>query len=169
MEDKKAVWILGTGMLSKKCWKSRYLSMEASVNIVKDFGNTNKNKNFCIFWIEHDISRYGNDESLEHSCEIYLHPLYKNGSDYFENDIALVRVDVPWNLSDPGVAPIDIPESSYEATGDAVVSGWGQVSENQTKPTFPNILKKATVPIISDAECRKVYGAKVTDSMLCGR
>ena len=95
--------------------------------------------------------------------------MYKNGSDYYENDIALVRRYPPWNLSDPGVAPIDIPESSYEATGDAVVSGWGFTSENQTYPTYPNILKKVTVSIITDAECQKVYGElKVTDSMLCG-
>ena len=101
---------------------------------------------------------------------MYLHPLYNNGSDYFENDIALLRVYLPWNLSDPAVALIDIPEPTYEATGDAVVSGWGFTSDNQTNPTRPNFLKKATIPIISDDECRKVYGeSKVTDSMLCGR
>ena len=101
-----------------------------------------------------------------------MHPSYKNGSDYFENDIALIRVYPPWNLSLPGIAPIDIPESSYEATGDAVVSGWGDTSENPEppKPLDPILLQKVTVPIITDTECRKVYGeTKITDSMLCGR
>jgi len=46
------------------------------------------------------------------------------------------------------------------------------MSENPKppNPVDPILLQKATVPIITDAECRKVYGeTKVTDSMLCGR
>lgn len=52
------------------------------------------------------------------------------------------------------VQPITLPKQGEKQTGQAVLSGWGSISKT-VKPTLPNILQKANVPILDNAECLK--------------
>ncbi len=52
--------------------------------------------------------------------------------------------------------------SSY--SGLALVSGWGTTTEQGELAT---ILRKVSVPIITDEKCKEAYGSEVYETMLC--
>jgi len=81
-----------------------------------------------------------------------------------ENDICLLIIDTPLVFNE-NVQPIAIPEEGFSATGDAVVSGWGTTSSGGS--SSPQ-LRKVSVPIVTDEECREAYGEdQIFDSMIC--
>jgi len=106
-------------------------------------------------------------------------------SETYQNDIALLELDVPLQLND-AVASINLPDGNYDGTGKAsllssvtiscppwphkcvgvgVVSGWGRTAVDGDAAT---ILRKVSVPLIADDKCREYYGTSVIiDSMLC--
>ncbi|KAA0196082.1 hypothetical protein HAZT_HAZT010158 [Hyalella azteca] len=95
--------------------------------------------------------------------KIILHEKYDPFT--VENDISLLKVAAPLVFNDY-VQPAKLPELHQEFEGNAIVSGWGRMSE---WGNLPSVLQKVTVPIVSDEDCKKDYGelALVKDSMMC--
>ncbi|XP_068208277.1 trypsin-1-like [Palaemon carinicauda] len=79
------------------------------------------------------------------------------------NDIAVFRVTKPFVFNEY-VQPIDLPPETHTATGDCVVSGWGTTEEGGVASQF---LLKATLPILTDKQCRVTYGDALEESMIC--
>lgn len=52
------------------------------------------------------------------------------------------------------VKPVQLPHQGEMQTGKAILSGWGSTSKSLI-PKVPNILQKAVVPILDNAECLK--------------
>jgi len=95
---------------------------------------------------------------------IYLHPHYNRRT--IENDICLLKLAHKATLGDH-VGLIDLPSEheEYEEGSMCTVSGWGATSEGGD---IANKLKKVKVPIVTDDDCRKVYGeSDIIDSMMC--
>lgn len=111
------------------------------------------------------------DEGTEQILGVELIILHDNFDDVnFYNDISLLRLNSSLTFNEY-VQPAPMPEQMQESTGDAVVSGWGYTKEGGD---LSDILQKVTVPIVSDEECRAVYGyyrsghpPHVYDSMIC--
>jgi secreted trypsin-like serine protease len=87
---------------------------------------------------------------------IIFHPLYNSSTD--ENDIALVRLKTPFDLSDSSVTPICLPNTNhpndYSAVGTKVVSiGWGDLVTNETA----DALHEVTLTIRSDSSIQCQY------------
>lgn len=81
-----------------------------------------------------------------------------------ENDICLLILADSLNF-DEGSQPIALPAQGVTVTGDAVVSGWGTTSSGGGAA---DVLRKVTVPVVTDAKCRQAYGqADIFDSMIC--
>ena len=69
------------------------------------------------------------------------------------------------NIRHVYVQPVTLPEQGEEFTGTALVSGWGRLNHGGEKPT---VHQKVDVPIVSDDDCRRSYGAdSIDDSMMC--
>lgn len=118
---------------------------------------------------DHNIHRAEGTEQRRRIVKIIT-----NNFDFptFSNDIALLKVDVPF-VYNKYVSPICLPYS-YESfqgitrilfykdcfnevhilLGSATVSGWGRVSENGPSPSY---LQTATVPIIDKNSCYNKY------------
>lgn len=114
---------------------------------------------------EHSLSTNSGLEQVRSVAAKIEHPLYNSNSQ--ENDICLLRLSSPLTLNSV-VAPVTLPaQGAATATGtDCVVSGWGTTSSGGS--TIPDILRKVTVPIVSDASCRASYGINaISDSMIC--
>ncbi|XP_074595037.1 trypsin-1-like [Brevipalpus obovatus] len=97
--------------------------------------------------------------------EAIIHPKYNE--QIIDNDIALLRVSVPFDLSsgDSPIAAICLPEKKTSYVGEiAYASGYGRESEGSGGG---DSLRMVQVPIISNAECNKSYPNKIMDSMLC--
>jgi len=111
---------------------------------------------------EHDRTVNEGNEQTRTVSRVVYHEQYDDWT--LENDVAVLHLSSPLTWND-FVAAIPLPPAGHTASGDAVVSGWGAVSESGS---ISNILRKVTVPIISDAECRAAYGAgEVADHMIC--
>jgi len=82
----------------------------------------------------------------------------------YENDIALLLIDQPYDLNDD-VAPIPLPTQGQLTGGEILVSGWGTLSSGGSSP---DILQKVAIPVVADDECADAYsGEHFEESMLC--
>jgi len=97
--------------------------------------------------------------------QIIVHPQYNsNTQDY---DMALLHFTTPATFNS-AVAPITLAASTdsalYAAGVNAIVSGWGTTSSGGA---VSYTLRKATVPIVSNATCITNYGGGITARMVC--
>ena len=91
-----------------------------------------------------------------------------NQPTHFNNDVAIITLNEPFNFTDPNVQPIEmfnsedadiVPESICNATG------WGSVSDSSRFP--PNALQWVQIPILSDENCKNIFSSFVTDGVVC--
>ncbi|KAF2354745.1 Serine proteases trypsin domain [Trinorchestia longiramus] len=111
---------------------------------------------------EYDLTVESGDEQPRDIVRIVIHEDYDSSST--TNDISLLFFDSPLNFNSY-VSGVTLPAQFQEFTGDALVSGWGTL---QSGGDSPDILRKVTVPLVSDASCRESYGDEaIADSMMC--
>ena len=48
-----------------------------------------------------------------------------------------------------------------------VITGWGKTTGTGNYSVYSPVLRKTTVPVISNNECRAVYGNIVTSKIMC--
>lgn len=92
------------------------------------------------------------------------YPTYDNPR--YAQDIALLELDAPSEYTPIKLFTHQPDLANLEAVGTMLtVSGWGRLSDGG--PTA-NVLQKAQVPVISNAECQAKYPEEsITDSMFC--
>ena len=98
----------------------------------------------------------------------YLHPDFVTVTQ--GDDIALLKLGEPLDLSDPNVAVIPIATQAHRDAGfedagvPSVVTGWGALYSGGPSP---NILQVVEVPIVSNEQAQTGYpGTTITDDML---
>lgn len=96
--------------------------------------------------------------------EIIVHPRFNKNN--FENDIALMKVDSPFDFDSSGsVAPIclepDVPLYPYDI---ATVCGYGAKAFNQHVRTH---LYKTDIAIIDQTVCNDSFENSITKNMVC--
>ena len=96
------------------------------------------------------------------------HPAYNPLTD--DSDILLLELAAPLDLSGPKAKPIPLMTAQAATQGlqdpgkNAFISGWGALSEGGDSP---DILQKATVPIVSNTQAEQNYGpGSITDNMI---
>jgi len=83
-----------------------------------------------------------------------------------ENDIALLKLSSPVEVSSD-VLPVCLPPSKPTYAGKtAIATGWGTTSSGGSQP---NTLREVNVPVLSDAQCKATgYGTSdILPGMLC--
>lgn len=96
--------------------------------------------------------------------KIHANPNYSSWS--LDYDIALLELAIPVRFS-AASAPISLPQQDQDipAGSEAVVTGWGKLSE---MGTFADQLQAVKVPMISLSDCRVAYDRpSITDRMIC--
>lgn len=116
--------------------------------------------------LEHDRSTATETKTLQRNVQrIIKHAAYNSAT--YNNDIALLRLDVPLEPASTGVRPVCLPTAGKSFTGtDGIVTGWGATQEHGSIATN---LQEVQVPIMSNRQCRTTgYGSsRITDNMLC--
>jgi len=118
---------------------------------------------FSIAAGEHDLMA---NDGTEQNADVSKVVVHENYDDFtISNDIALMQLKTPLDLTKVGVKAIALAKAGHEATGNVLVSGWGTLREGGS---LPDVLYKVEVPVISDDECRAAYGEdEIYDSMIC--
>ncbi|UXI15331.1 Carboxypeptidase A2 precursor [Sarcoptes scabiei] len=89
--------------------------------------------------------------------------------DTFDNDIALLELDSPFEMQ-PHIVPICLPNESDDYRGQfAFVAGWGKLSYGGT---IPHILQTVRLPIIGNRLCQTMFADAghykyIKDRFLC--
>ncbi|XP_058655125.1 chymotrypsin-like protease CTRL-1 [Onychostoma macrolepis] len=110
--------------------------------------------------------RGSNNENIQvkEIAKVITHPDY-NKQIKFNNDVALLKLSSPAQMTSR-IAPICLPSSltSIRPGTLCVTTGWGATETNPN----PRILQEATVPIVSQALCRQLWGRnRITNAMIC--
>ncbi|XP_078415693.1 transmembrane protease serine 9-like [Cetorhinus maximus] len=95
---------------------------------------------------------------------IHTHPNYSIPI-HSNNDIAVLELSFPLIFND-FIQPVCLPLNStvFPVGQSCTITGWGTLAY---QGWTPRILQKAEVKIISDNRCRRTYGYRVSDKMLC--
>ncbi|KAF2367240.1 Serine proteases trypsin domain [Trinorchestia longiramus] len=112
----------------------------------------------------HSTNRDASSAIIVDPIRIINHADYGNPS--MDNDIALIEIK-PLDFSDPDVQvrPACLPDTDVQYVGSqGTVSGWGTLTEDGSQPSA---LREVTVPVVSNSECKSVYGSVITSNMLC--
>nr|XP_044997580.1 chymotrypsinogen B [Jaculus jaculus]XP_044998332.1 chymotrypsinogen B [Jaculus jaculus] len=82
------------------------------------------------------------------------------------NDITLLKLATPAQFSDTVSAVcLPSPDDDFPAGTLCATTGWGKTKHNALKT--PDKLQQAALPLVSNAECKKFWGSKITDVMIC--
>lgn len=92
---------------------------------------------------------------------IIVHPSY-NAARYI-NDIALIELE-----ESAGVETLPLFEGSDDLAGEnAVAIGWGSMSSDRNRPSYPDTRQQVTLPVAEQSLCNATYGSLVRDTMIC--
>ncbi|XP_037373957.1 chymotrypsinogen 2-like [Talpa occidentalis] len=96
-------------------------------------------------------------------AQVFRHPNYNTIT--LNNDITLLKLATPARFSKI-VSPVCLPsaEDTFPAGALCVTTGWGRTSSHGAGS---NKLQQGTTPLLSDAQCVKLWGSKITDAMVC--
>ena len=106
---------------------------------------------------------------------IVPHPNYNTPK--FANDVALIRLKTPADLSQDSVKTICLPANprmvQYNSYDPMIITGWGKTS-HQGKSS--DVLLKADIPFLNLNECRNIFKSNIRtqsinifDSHLCAK
>ncbi|XP_052003142.1 chymotrypsin A-like [Xyrauchen texanus] len=113
---------------------------------------------------EHD--RSSNAEAIQTMSvgQVFKHPNYNSFT--INNDITLIKLASPAQIGTQ-VSPVCLPETSDNFPGGmmCVTSGWGLTRYNA--PDTPAILQQASLPLLTNDDCKRYWGTNITDLMIC--
>lgn len=114
-------------------------------------------------------SDQGQARKIGSLSDISIHPRYRGGRS-FAYDAAVIKLNRPVSLDPTKLATVD--QNRLEKPGrKAHIAGWGNKIK-QTPPLdlqpdiYPNRMRKATVPLVSDAGARDAYGSSYVRSLM---
>jgi len=97
-----------------------------------------------------------------------MHENYNNGQASYANDIAILTFASNINTVAGRIAYATLPPNNNNnfAGATCVISGWGRTSSSNT---LPNILQKASITILTTAQCQQQGSSGVWANHICVR
>ncbi|XP_056112692.1 trypsin-2-like [Rhinichthys klamathensis goyatoka] len=108
---------------------------------------------------KHNVSVPEDTEQLINAEKVIRHPNYNDMP--HNHDIMLIKLRKP-ALFNKYVKPIRLATNCSSAGEQCLVSGWGKTGAHTA-----SVLQCLNLPVLSSAQCRGAYGAKITKNMFC--
>uniref|UniRef100_A0A8D8H3Y8 Trypsin-1 n=1 Tax=Culex pipiens TaxID=7175 RepID=A0A8D8H3Y8_CULPI len=114
---------------------------------------------------EHNVEALEGPEQRRRVVTFEIHPGYQGGVS--PNDIAVIRVDKPFELSEL-VQAVQLPKQLEQFEGDVTLSGWGSMSTTM-QPEYPDKLRKVVLPLVEFDACHRLwdFSAELAKSNVC--
>uniref|UniRef100_A0A7N4V1T0 chymotrypsin n=1 Tax=Sarcophilus harrisii TaxID=9305 RepID=A0A7N4V1T0_SARHA len=112
----------------------------------------------------HDLKSYREKVQVLRIAKVFRNKNYD--PDTFNNDITLLKLATPAHFQ-KNVSPVCLPSASddFPDGTTCVTTGWGRTKYNARR--FPNILQQAALPLLSNTKCKRYWGKKFKDTMIC--
>ncbi|XP_023565093.1 chymotrypsinogen B-like [Octodon degus] len=96
--------------------------------------------------------------------EVFIHPNFT--LETVSYDVALIKLATPAQLNER-VSPVCLPRpcDRFRPGTECVTTGWGWTSVDP--PDASTKLQQAVLPLVSTKECKKIFGDRITDQMIC--
>uniref|UniRef100_A0A8D2ZTJ8 chymotrypsin n=1 Tax=Scophthalmus maximus TaxID=52904 RepID=A0A8D2ZTJ8_SCOMX len=113
---------------------------------------------------EHDRSSNAEDIQVMKVAKVFKHPRYNGYT--INNDILLIKLATPAQMN-MRVSPVCVAETGDNFAGGmkCVTSGWGLTRHNA--PDTPALLQQAALPLLTNDNCRRFWGNKISNLMIC--
>lgn len=108
-----------------------------------------------------------NVEPTEQIANVEAYFQHENFSkDTFANDISLLKLEHPLDLSTPYTKAAELPTTqNQESHGYCNITGWGYITPDGG---YPELLQKISIPVLSNEICQRQYRHKIIeDHMIC--
>lgn len=105
---------------------------------------------------EHDTETEEGPEQRRNVAAFIVHEGYDAVQGVSPDDIAVVRVDKPFQLNDK-VKTVQLPKQLEQFEGDVTLSGWGSMSTT-VNPEYPDKLRKVELPLVDIERCYTLWG-----------
>lgn len=123
-----------------------------------------KRMSYMLYVVAQSENRAGNDGIIMPIGKIIIHEKYNPAS--YENDIALLLLSMELPVNPALSVPVKMAERMPSVGSLAVVSGWGQLDEENED--FPSKLHDVEVYIVRQTDCIKVHGEdRIKPTSLC--
>ncbi|KAF1378396.1 hypothetical protein PFLUV_G00190110 [Perca fluviatilis] len=117
---------------------------------------------------EHDVNKVEGPERDHVIAEQHIHPLYDAKKSPYNNDIALLKLASPVELSNKRLpiclGPKDFTEKLLRDSSSSLVSGWGQL---KFQGPDSSKLQKLAVPYVERTICKQSSRDHITRFMFC--
>ncbi|NWR55873.1 TRY1 protein, partial [Bucorvus abyssinicus] len=115
----------------------------------------------------HNLAALTGQEQFAAAVDVVVHPGFDatNGDNSsYADDLMLLRVEPPFTIT-PYVQPLALPSSPPATSTNCTVMGWGTTTSPQE--SYPDTPQCVNVTVVGHQTCRRVYGSRVTQDMLC--
>ncbi|MEE6470644.1 hypothetical protein FKM82_009021 [Ascaphus truei] len=125
-------------------------------------------KQLTVVLGEHRIGKLEGNEQERQVAEIIRHKNYSGIATNNDNDIALLRLEIPVNYTNY-VVPLCVPEKRFAvrellSVRYSTVSGWGRLLESGATP---EVLRKVELPRVKTQDCIEQTKLNISQNMFC--
>ncbi|XP_045919583.1 complement factor D [Micropterus dolomieu] len=114
----------------------------------------------------HSLSEPEETKQTFDILELYNHPDFSMSN--YDNDIALIKLDRPFNVSEAvkAVEYLRTGGTNPDTNAEVDTAGWGSLDNLGSRP---DKLKELVVEVVSSVRCRRsdYFGRKFTNNMIC--
>jgi len=141
------------------------ISAEWAVTAAHCYSLNSQNEHRLILGQHNRGERTGDEQIIPYTFDdLIVHENY-DPSDLWANDIALIRIPQPVDMSVPEVGTICLPSTNNFVGKECWASGWG-LDENLRNP---DVLKQTDMVVLPEDECRAVFGDSIREIHVCAQ
>nr|XP_002120800.1 uncharacterized protein LOC100180900 [Ciona intestinalis] len=155
----QALFIFDDRLCGGTLLSSQYVLTAAHCVITNDPSRDTLTSNYVVLGQVNSTST-----QVKYISAIRRHPNFTSTYNHVRNDIAIIRLAEPADISSNSVGTLCLPASRPTPGDECFITGYGRTRSNSNSY---GKLRAARVPITTAAECQRVFGGYSPEQNLC--